>query len=175
MRDVFAAGLSALLVIFVLVWLPACGGMMDKEKAMDKDKAMMEKPGGMMMKKEQSMEVKPESMMGAKLRQATLVGAAGHHASGTAALTKGEAGTSLLTFSGLDMDRVPDGRVYLAKHGDYAKGIEVGKLTVFQGAVTFMIPEGANIDDYDGVVIWCKKFGVEIGHGTFMGGSNKGM
>ncbi len=128
-----------------------------------------------MMKKEQSMEVKPESMMGAKLRQATLVGAAGHHASGTAALTKGEAGTSLLTFSGLDMDGVPDGRVYLAQHGDYAKGVEVGKLTVFQGAVTFMIPERTNIDDYDGVVIWCKKFGVEIGHGTFMGGSNKGM
>lgn len=175
MRDVFAAGLSALLVIFVLVWLPACGGMMDKEKAMDKDKAMMGKPGGMMMKKEQGMEVKQESMTGAGSRQAALVGAAGHHASGTAALTKGEAGTSLLTFSGLDMDRVPDGRVYLAKHGDYAKGIEVGKLTVFQGAVTFMIPEGTNIDDYDGVVIWCKKFGVEIGHGTFMGGSNKGM
>ena len=28
---------------------------------------------------------------------------------------------------------------------------------------------------YDGVVIWCKKFGVEIFHGTFMDGSNKGM
>lgn len=57
MRDVFAAGLSALLVIFVLVCLPAYGGMMDKEKAMDRDKAMMEKPGGMMMKKEQSMKL----------------------------------------------------------------------------------------------------------------------
>ena len=113
--------------------------------------------------------------MGAESRQATLVGAAGHRASGTAALTKGETGKSSLTFSDLNVDQVPDGRVYLAKHGDQAKGIEVGKLTMFQGAATFMIPEGINLDDYDGVVIWCKKFGVEIGHGTFMGGSNKGM
>ena len=162
MRNVCAAGLSALPMIFVLAWLPGCSGM-------------AEKPGGMTAEKNPGMEGKQESMVGAKPRQAALVGAAGHHASGTAALAKDEAGKSSLTFSNFDVDRVPDGRVYLAKHGDHTKGVEVGKLTVFQGAVTFMIPEGTNIDDYDGVVIWCKKFGVEIGHGTFMGGSNKGM
>ena len=39
---------SALLVIFVLAWLPACSGVMDREKAMDKDKTMVEKSGGTM-------------------------------------------------------------------------------------------------------------------------------
>jgi len=37
------------------------------------------------------------------------------------------------------------------------------------------LPWPWNPDEYDGVVIWCKKSGVEIFHGTFMGGSNKGM
>ena len=147
MRTVFAAGLSTLLLSSALGGLPAYSGM----------------------------EGNQESMMGVGLRQAALVGAAGHHASGTAALAKDRAGKSALTFSNLDVDRVPDGRVYLARHGDLARRIEVGKLTVFQGVVTFMIPEGVNLDDYDGVVIWCKKFEVEIDHGMFIGGTNKGM
>lgn len=142
MRTVFPAGLSALLLISVFAGLPTYSS---------------------------GMESKEESMMGAAPRRAELAGAAGHHASGTAALAKDGAGKFSLTFSNLDVDRVPDGRVYLAQHGDYTKGIEVGKLTVFQGVVTFMIPKEANPDEYDGVVIWCKKFGVEIGHGTFMG------
>lgn len=158
--------------LMMSAWLLlGCSMGMDKKM----DKPMMEKPDGTMMKKKPGMEGKQESMMGAGPRQAALVGAAGHHAAGTAVLAKDGAGKPSLTFSNLDVDRVPDGRVYLAKHGDHAKGIEVGRLTVFQGVVTFMIPEGANPDEYDGVVIWCEKFGVEIGHGTFIDGTNKGM
>ena len=56
MRNVFAAGLSALLVVFALAWLPACGGMMDKGKVMDKRKDMVEKPAGAMMDKKHGME-----------------------------------------------------------------------------------------------------------------------
>ena len=42
------AAALAVLDIFVLAWLPACSGVMDREKAMDKDKTMVEKSGGTM-------------------------------------------------------------------------------------------------------------------------------
>ena len=53
-----------------------------------------EQRGDTMMEKNPGMEGKQESMMGAAPRRAELVGAAGHHASGTAALAKEGAGKS---------------------------------------------------------------------------------
>ena len=98
---------------------------------------------------------------------AMLAGAGSHQATGTLAITKDKNGRSILTMTDITVDRVPDGRVYLAKDGDYAKGVELGKLTQFSGAVEYSIPVGIDAQNYDSVVIWCKAFGVEIGRGTF--------
>ena len=96
-----------------------------------------------------------------------LAGAGDHHAAGTAAVTKDKAGKPMLQLTDLAVDKVPDGRVYLAKDGDYTKGVELGKLTQFSGTVSYPIPATVNAADYNSVVIWCQKFSVEIGRAMF--------
>lgn len=95
-----------------------------------------------------------------------LSGFVGHNASGKASISKDGMGKVVLELTGIKVDKVPDGRVYLAKGGDYKKGIELGKLEQFTGDVRFPIPENTMLDDYDSVVIWCKKFDVGIGKAT---------
>ncbi len=103
----------------------------------------------------------------------TLVGAGGHHAAGKVAIIKDRNRHALLTLTDSKIDRVPDGRVHLAKGGDYTKGVELGRLREFSGALEFPIPAGVNAQDYDSVVIWCHKFNVEIGHAFFEKGMAK--
>lgn len=100
-------------------------------------------------------------------RMGMLSGFEGHHASGKVSIAKNEKGDLVLTLTGIKIDKVPDGRVYLAKEGDYTKGIEIGLLKKFTGTVEFPIPAGTNLDEYDSVVIWCKKFNVGIGRAYF--------
>ena len=102
-----------------------------------------------------------------------LAGAGDHHAAGTAAVTKDKAGKPVLQLTDLAVDKVPDGRVYLAKDGDYTKGVELGKLTQFSGTVSYPIPASVNAADYNSVVIWCQKFSVEIGRAMFAGAMMK--
>ena len=40
-------------------------------------------------------------------------------------------------------------------------------MTQFSGPVEFPIPGTVNLEEYDSVVIWCKKFNVEIGRASF--------
>jgi hypothetical protein len=102
-----------------------------------------------------------------------LAGADGHHAVGKVVLSKGRSGNPALFLLDAKIDRVPDGRVHLAKGGDYTMGVELGKLTEFSGALEFPIPAGVNAQDYDSVVIWCHKFNVKIGVAFFQMGAVK--
>ncbi|MEW6324378.1 MAG: DM13 domain-containing protein [Nitrospirota bacterium] len=136
--------LTTLLFAYGLAVPYAFSEMMDKEKMMDKSGSMMD--GG---------------------RMAMLAGAGDHHAAGHVAITKDQKGAFVLSMTDMTIDKVPDGRVYLAKDGDYTKGVELGKLTTFTGRVTFRIPADVKTHDYNSVVIWCKKFNVEIGHAFF--------
>jgi hypothetical protein len=97
-----------------------------------------------------------------------LSGFPGHNASGKASVSKDGMGKAFLELTGIKVDKVPDGRVYLAKGGDHKKGIELGKLEQFTGDVRFPIPENTMLDAYDSVVIWCKKFDVGIGKATLV-------
>ena len=103
----------------------------------------------------------------------TLVGAGGHHAAGKVVISKGRGGNPALFLLDAKIDRVPDGRVHLAKDGDYRKGVELGRLTEFSDAFEFAIPAGVSPQDYNSVVIWCHKFDVEIGHAFFEKGTAK--
>lgn len=114
---------------------------------------------------------KEQMAMTESVRSGILHGAAGHMAAGTATLSTDMKGT-VLTLSDIRVDKVPDGRVYLAKGGDHRQGIELGKLTQFSGSVSFALPETADPADFDQVVIWCEKFNVEIGRASLVG---KGM
>ncbi len=181
MKSLSTVGLALVLTILGFSVLTACAGimggdhdammkkgdsMMEKGEAMDKDssttepkkkKMMMKEPNGAMMEKE-----KPTAR-----RTGKLTGARNHQAAGTVALTIGKNGRSVLTLADIRVDRVPDGRVYLAKGGDYIRGVELGRLTRFSGTVEFPIPAGIDPTEYDGLVIWCKQFNVEIGHAIF--------
>ncbi|MCI0525974.1 MAG: DM13 domain-containing protein [Nitrospira sp.] len=139
---------AVLFMVFGLALPQAYGEEMEKEKMMEKEKGMM------------------EEMITAKL-----TGAGDHHAAGMVAITKDKKGNQILMITDAKIDKVPDGRVYLAKDGDYTKGVELGKLTQFSGKVEFPIPGSVDFHEYNSVVIWCKKFNIEIGHALF----EKGM
>ena len=91
-------------------------------------------------------------------RMGQLVGAGGHHAEGTIEM-KGHN----LTMSGFEIDKVPDGRIYLTNDSDHETGVEIGRLTQYSGTVQFTIPPEINPDDFNSILIWCEKFSVEIG------------
>jgi hypothetical protein len=154
----------AVLGLVVLGWVTAYAGtgeMMGKDKMMAKDDKMamdnaMSKDG--MMEKKKGME---------KKMQAMLMGSEGHHAAGKVSVSKGMNNAHVLTLSDIKVDKVPDGYVYLAKDGDWMRGVQVGMLKQFTGTVSFDLPTDVNPEDYDTVVIWCKKYDVEIGRATF--------
>lgn len=141
--------------------LPASASDTNMDTMMDKkqDTMMDQKPSGMMDGKKSGMrETKMEDSM-----TGMLMGVDGHHASGKAMLSNDMAGKAMLTLSNIKVDRVPDGQVYLAKDGDFAHGVHVGMLKQFSGSVSFALPPGTDAGMYNSVVIWCKKFNVEIG------------
>jgi hypothetical protein len=94
-------------------------------------------------------------------------GIKGHNASGKASIIRDDTGKEYLDLTGIKVDRVPDGWVYLAKGGDHTTGVELGFLKQFKGDVRFPIPGNVDTDAYDSVVIWCKKFDVGIGEAFF--------
>lgn len=102
-----------------------------------------------------------------------LKGAGDHRAAGTVSIAKDASGNPILLLTDITVDKVPDGRVYLAKDADYTKDIEIGTLTQFSGTVQYAIPATVNPADYNSVVIWCRKFSVEIGHAMLDTGTIK--
>ena len=145
-----------------LLVLAGCSAMDSKEKMMKKDDKMMEEKSGTSSSKGIS---KPKGMW--KVRTAKLSGIGSHQAAGTVLVSTEKQDVATLTLADLSVDRVPDGRVYLAKGGDYTKAVELGKLMQSSGTAVFSIPKGIAPGDYDSVVIWCKKFNVGIGHAFF--------
>lgn len=91
-----------------------------------------------------------------------LSGTEGHHATGKVTLAT-DMGKHYLVLSDIMVDKVPDGHVYLAKDGDRNLGVDLGVLRQFSGNVSFALPAGTNPEQYDSVIIYCKKFRVEIG------------
>jgi hypothetical protein len=127
-------------------WVAACSGansMMDKEMASGSKSGMASEMNNM------------------------LTGSDGHHASGQVSFAMGMNNSHVLTLSNIKVDKVPDGYVFLTKGGDYMHGVQLGMLKQFSGTVSYELPMGVNPDDYDSVVIWCKKFNVEIGRAYF--------
>lgn len=144
------------LCLVLLGGLTACAGT---GESMAKD-SMMDPKEGMAAGDNVGMSMKNE--MSAMLR-----GSDGHHAAGKVSFDMGMNDSRVLTLSDINVDKVPDGYVYLAKNGDWMHGVQLGMLKQFSGTVTYTLPDGINPDDFDTVVIWCKKFNVEIGRAHF--------
>lgn len=138
-------GLLALILLAVALIVPRAGAEMMEEKKM----------------KTMGMETMAPSGM--------LSGTEGHHASGTVTLHSEESG-AVLVLSDIEIDKVPDGRVYLGRDGDHRRGMELGMLKQFSGTVSYPVPEGTDLAAFDSVIIWCEKFGIEIGRAPLGGG-----
>jgi hypothetical protein len=112
----------------------------------------------------QTMKPEKDTMMGDAMHDMAVMlsGSDGHHAAGTVSFSS-DMGKDVLVLSDIKVDRVPDGHVYLAQNGDRRQGIDLGILHQFSGTVTFPLPPGINLSSYDSVIIFCKKFNVEIG------------
>jgi hypothetical protein len=67
--------------------------------------------------------------------------------------------------------RGPDVRVYLGKDGDFINGpIISGSIngTVYNNAtVELTLPDNVDINDYNGISIWCTVFSIDFSSGTF--------
>jgi hypothetical protein len=192
MRKVWTAALG----MVMLGWMVSCSGtgdmmgkdhMMTQEESMAKESMMAEKElmteGGMVAKGEMMAEEgmrgmdksmdksmashEQDAMAMKKEMPAMLMGSGGHHAAGKVEFSMGMHDTHKLTLRDIMVDKVPDGYVYLARDGNWRHGVEVGMLKQFAGTVSFDLPAGVDPEAYNSVVIWCKKFNVEIGRAHY--------
>lgn len=149
--------------ITLLGWMTAgagTGGMAD-DTMETRSPAMM----GDKMDAEKGTMNEDKSMM--SVRKAMLKGSDGHHAAGTVTFGTGMNDKAMLILSNIKVDKIPDGYVYLTKDADRMHGVVLGELKQFSGTVSFDLPAGVMVEDYDSVVIWCKKFNMEIGRAYF--------
>ena len=61
-------------------------------------------------------------------------------------------------------DGAPDPRIALGKSGKYVKNTDFAVLEKDKGAQTYKVPASINVDDYDTVIVWCRKFSVQLAH-----------
>lgn len=149
-----AAG-AVLALALVTLALPAGLAAQDTmaKEAMEKDKPMEKDP---MMGKEMAM-----AMSG------TFAGAGDHKARGTFTLT----GSSLEIADGFEVEKAPDIYVVLSKGATVAdaSSLNLGKLRSLKGKQSYAIPASASLDAYDTVVLWCRKYNVNMGTGPIGG------
>lgn len=61
-------------------------------------------------------------------------------------------------------DGAPDPRIGLGKRGKYSKNTDFAVLKKDTGSQTYKVPASINVDDYDTVIVWCRKFSVQLAH-----------
>ncbi|MGM7700390.1 DM13 domain-containing protein [Pseudalkalibacillus sp. Hm43] len=87
-----------------------------------------------------------------------------HKASGNVQTITTEEGT-FLRFEQFEATNGPDLYVYLAEEGKPTKeGIELGKLKGNKGDQNYPLPKGADLSQFNTVVIWCKAFDEDFGY-----------
>lgn len=95
----------------------------------------------------------------APVRAATVVGTAGHPASGTARLVEA-GGQTYVRYENFKTLNGPDLYVYLAKDLDAKEFVDLGRVRATEGNVNYEVPAGVDASSYRYVLIWCKAFGV---------------
>jgi len=97
-----------------------------------------------------------------------------HDTSGLARVVLNVDGSHALELVGLDTSNGPDLRVWLSDQPvrsgtagwrvfDDGKWVELGKLKGNKGDQTYVIPAGTDLDQFESVAIWCKRFSVSFG------------
>ncbi len=125
--------------------------------------AMLKDGSETMMKKEDQIMKKKETMF--KSLSGSFVGAGDgiHNAEGTSKVISLEDGTSILRFENFKSTNGPDLYVYLATDDSATNFIDLGRLKANNGNQNYNIPDGTDLSKYDTVLIWCKQFSVLFG------------
>jgi pentapeptide MXKDX repeat protein len=159
---------NAACAVLALALLALPGGLTAQDTmakdAMEKDKSM-----------EKGKSMDKDKMMGKEMAMAmsgTFSGAAGHKAHGTFSLT----GSTLEIADGFEVEKAPDIYVVLSKGSTVAEGtsLNLGKLRSLKGRQSYAVPAAAGSAGYDTVVLWCKKYNVNMGTGAITGMTDHG-
>lgn len=86
-----------------------------------------------------------------------------HDAQGDVLIIEGDDGSRFLRFENFKASNGPDLFVYLATDETADDFVSLGDLKGNIGNQNYMIPPGADLSNYDTVLIWCKQFSVLFG------------
>lgn len=91
-------------------------------------------------------------------------GASDHITTGGIQIIKtANGGAVVILDSDFSLDGAPDPRVGFGKGGTFVDATDLGALQQLTGVQVYVVPPSVNVDDYDEVYIWCKKFAVPLG------------
>lgn len=94
----------------------------------------------------------------------TFTGASDHITTGGVSIVKtANGGAVVILDSNFSLDGAPDPRVGFGKDGKFIEASDLGALTQKEGLQVYIVPASVNVDDFNEVYIWCKKFGVPLG------------
>ena len=90
---------------------------------------------------------------------ATVMGTAGHPASGTARLVNAD-DKNYVRYENFKTINGPDIYVYLSKDLEAKEYVNLGRVRATEGNINYEIPPGIDPGEYRYVLIWCKAFSV---------------
>lgn len=94
----------------------------------------------------------------------SFTGASDHITTGGVSIVKtANGGAVVILDSNFSLDGAPDPRVGFGKDGKYIDASDLGELTQKEGLQVYIVPASVNVDDFNEVYIWCKKFAVPLG------------
>lgn len=91
-------------------------------------------------------------------------GASDHITTGGVSIVKtANGGAVVILDSDFSLDGAPDPRVGFGVDGAYKDASDLGELVSKTGVSVYIVPPSVNVDDYNEVYIWCRKFAVPLG------------
>ena len=104
------------------------------------------------------------AMAGGANPHGTFTGASDHITTGGVKIIKtANGGAVVILDSDFSLDGAPDPRVGFGKDGKYVAATDLGKLGNLTGVQVYIVPASVNVDDFNEVYIWCRKFSVPLG------------
>ena len=91
-------------------------------------------------------------------------GASDHITTGGVSIVKtANGGAVVILDSDFSLDGAPDPRVGFGVDGVYKDASDLGELVSKTGIQVYIVPPSVNVDDFNEVYIWCRKFAVPLG------------
>jgi|APTNR8051073442_1049403.scaffolds.fasta_scaffold12901_2 hypothetical protein len=155
-----ASPIVVALIVFVLVYFEPQALLVDKKSSETQQGQIISKtqPPTSNETDESSEVVEEETAAPAKSQWISR----DHQTTGEVFLTADENGNRYVRFENLATDNGPDLKVYIAKSMSSDNSpidfIDLGELKANKGDANYLIPADVNIEEYNHVVIWCKRF-----------------